>query len=682
MASVSGPGDGGYSYYHKSISDLEDEYADQKKRANERQETREARMESNRADTDLRREEQLDRTIANVKSNANETIAQEREIANAEIKRMKKEGYDRLGRSHGVEADVLKDQLASQEKAHRAEVKQLKSAYEDATDGYSERAQEMHREQQEKIDQQLRDTHDRLTAAYEERSEANREELREMHEKSDEKINSVEREKQQELVTERRHTLKAIEDMERAHKHATQQTEKSNEKKWVGREQMHDHELTDAVHLTNETHVRENRQLRDKVTEILDHERRYGKDASQARSDAYRELEDEQRTQTRIMQDSYIRKIDKLHQQAKDADSYFAHLQDKTLKEKDTHFAKVISDQNRTEHLNRKDLQESFTKERDALELRRQREADASGQRLDQALAHSSADREKALYNQARAYQTTMANQKTSDGERIASLEREIQRRSTSSDSSDISPAAEEAVRNSVSQELYKAFDEEKNRNRRSEDHIQRNYRDRLEATVRHAEERETKLSRSGASETHRLLQDAQNQMEETEYQKQQALVSMRVEQDRQQESFSRTYGQSLEKQRHEYEQIIHTLREDASNRLDAQRQENEFASRMTHRTFAQRQNELIREYDRKLADQKLQYEAQLEGVKSEAAKTIRDSERQTKQALEDQSRSYDQRIAQLEMTNKEREKRISENYEDSLEKLKRSNALLIQKKS
>jgi hypothetical protein len=102
----------------------------------------------------------------------------------------------------------------------------------------------------------------------------------------------------------------------------------------------------------------------------------------------------------------------------------------------------------------------------------------------------------------------------------------------------------------------------------------------------------------------------------------------------------------------------------------------------MAHRTFVQQQNEIIRQYDRKLTDQKLQYEAQLEQIKSETAKTTRDAERQTKQALEEQARSYVQRIAQLEMTHKEREKRVSENYEDSLEKMKRSNALLIQKKS
>ena len=49
---------------------------------------------------------------------------------------------------------------------------------------------------------------------------------------------------------------------------------------------------------------------------------------------------------------------------------------------------------------------------------------------------------------------------------------------------------------------------------------------------------------------------------------------------------------------------------------------------------------------------------------------------------LDEQARSYEQRIAQLEFQHKERERYISQNYQDEMEKLKRSNAILVQKKS
>lgn len=68
--------------------------------------------------------------------------------------------------------------------------------------------------------------------------------------------------------------------------------------------------------------------------------------------------------------------------------------------------------------------------------------------------------------------------------------------------------------------------------------------------------------------------------------------------------------------------------------------------------------------------------------MKEELARNHSESERRNKQMLEEQSKGYEQKISQLEYQSKERERTISENYQDQIDKLKRSNALIIQRRS
>jgi hypothetical protein len=208
------------------------------------------------------------------------------------------------------------------------------------------------------------------------------------------------------------------------------------------------------------------------------------------------------------------------------------------------------------------------------------------------------------------------------------------------------------------------------------------NYSKRLEDTVLDFQEKETQIQRGNVAEAHYNKTASLDYMAEQEFSKDTALRNMRYDQDRQNEGMTRNFALTLEKQRREYESIISALRDDASAKLAALRQETDFSSKMAHRSFAQKQNEIVRVYDKKLTDQKIHYEGLVEHSRSEALKAVRESERKTRQALDEQARSYDMRMAQSEVQWKERERHMEQNFEDTMERLKRSNALLISKKS
>jgi hypothetical protein len=112
------------------------------------------------------------------------------------------------------------------------------------------------------------------------------------------------------------------------------------------------------------------------------------------------------------------------------------------------------------------------------------------------------------------------------------------------------------------------------------------------------------------------------------------------------------------------------------------ERQQARFEQKMAQRGFADKQNELIRDYERKLADMKVENNSVMDEVKQEADRNVRENSRMAKMAFDDQARAYEQKIAALEYQQKERERYLAENYQEDLEKLRRSNALLISKKS
>jgi hypothetical protein len=144
----------------------------------------------------------------------------------------------------------------------------------------------------------------------------------------------------------------------------------------------------------------------------------------------------------------------------------------------------------------------------------------------------------------------------------------------------------------------------------------------------------------------------------------------------------NRNYSRLLARKSQEHEDALSVTRDDAANRIAEIRQEADFNAKMAQRSFSLRQNELIREYEKKLADQKTDYESRLDDLKSQSQANTRDVERKLKNELEAQTRASDQRLAQVEATNKERERYLTQNFQDEIEKVKRSNALLIQKKS
>ncbi len=103
---------------------------------------------------------------------------------------------------------------------------------------------------------------------------------------------------------------------------------------------------------------------------------------------------------------------------------------------------------------------------------------------------------------------------------------------------------------------------------------------------------------------------------------------------------------------------------------------------RMKDREWAMRVHDIRRDFDEKITQAKEEHEKTLSQLKYDHDKKLREQERTSKRQADEKDRGYDHRIKEMEMAFRERERFLTEHYEQELAKMKRTNAHLIAKKS
>ena len=104
--------------------------------------------------------------------------------------------------------------------------------------------------------------------------------------------------------------------------------------------------------------------------------------------------------------------------------------------------------------------------------------------------------------------------------------------------------------------------------------------------------------------------------------------------------------------------------------------------NRNQDREWFMKANDLRRNYEAKLSEERDQHQKVTQEMRLEYDKKLRDQDRVSKRDVDDRVRSYEHQITQQELAFKEKERFLTEHYEEELDKMKRTNAHLIQTKS
>ncbi|MBC7690781.1 MAG: hypothetical protein H7222_03360 [Methylotenera sp.] len=354
----------------------------------------------------------------------------------------------------------------------------------------------------------------------------------------------------------------------------------------------------------------------------------------------------------------------------------------KALREKSDAFTKVINEQNTSQHDDEKYLVSAFETNQKASEQSMSRERQLTQKNHEDRLGAVNERSNKALTEQAHTYQQTLARNHQEDNEKINSLQQNINTLKTTDQVALISPAVENAIRKNVSDSYEVTLAAERERNATGYENLKTNAALRFRDQVSESATKETAMSRESALEQQRLRSELNGAIRDTEMNRDATLKEQDSSHSREIDATHRNNSEVMGQMRRRYEEIIQTHQDESRTKVATLRQEAEFNSRMTHRAFSTQQNELIREYEKKLTEQKALSTSDMNELKGQMDVAVRDSERKQKSALDEQARTYEQRIAQLDLQQKEHERVLTRNHDEELEKVKRSNALLISKKS
>lgn len=670
-----------YRDYSQQISDFENDADETRKRLKQRSEDREDALERAYNKSLHDQADSYERTINEVKGSAQRTALREREEERADSLETKKT-YDRTGR---VRANELQENL-KQNEATLKEIEHQKALSDQRNESqdkyFDDRTNQVIAAQNEQLDKTIdsvrananesiahaKDESDGAAKAYKEQLKRDYTELSKTY---------VDRIKTDADQTQKFYNdtrieaghRKAIED--EGHGQAIHDLSGSYEQK-----------LLDNEMASRQSRTLENTGVRDTIKTLSRFNDQYAKDHANGRAEAFAELENVEHDQRAMVTEAYQTQLDDARRKLVENDHHYNQLNDQNLREHGEQFARLLESTNNENHQAQGMLQNTFEQNRAELELRNKADHALADRHLENQAEQLNAEKDLALSKQTLAYQRQMARGSTSNTAQMKELQEKLQTQRTSSDLNMVSPAAEAKLHQIIEGEYVKRFDAEADRDTERANVMRNQFQKQTAEVINDSLTQRTASERNHAFERQMDRNEFMSHVNDIEQMRQRSVHEAATSTERQKEMMERTFGQTIEGQRREYEGILEATRQDLGQKLQTVRQQADFDAKLNQRAFAAKQNEIIRNYEKQLADQKVEYDARLAEVTAQADKKVRETERRDRLELEAVQKQHEQQATIQEQQQKEHARLVENNHQDEMERLKRSNALLIRQKS
>lgn len=486
----------------------------------------------------------------------------------------------------------------------------------------------------------------------------------------------------EDVERERKSALRSIEETDKRHAEELRRQNRAQEVRF--------NDLSEAQNERVSRQVASERESRKNEVAMLNDRYRQLEKANAQRADGdfadkgavFRDLENQLRAESRTRERGFETQIQNLKDQNERLDHNYAEKIKDIVQVKEDEKAKTLSQARKDADGDRNTLKRQFDTARGSLEKRNK----------ENVVAHEKALDERNQLNEQNTRATMERMQKThrdddaSKTKRMMTenrrLENEVDYLKHTPNPSAFSDEARRSVEKNWVENYNKLFTEEQGRNLKSQEQMHQRFNQRFSDEKLEYDRKQAATIRGFETAKQADLNHFHEGMIESQDMKEKALKSQERIHNNEIDLRDRRNADSQEKARRQFEEQIETLRNDAASALQAERMDGEFALRMQHRAHTFRQNELIREYEKKLAEQKEELLGISEQTRAQAEKAVRDAERDRNRSLDEQKKIYEQKIAMIETQQKERERVALLNRQDEIEKVKRSNAILVQKKS
>ena len=384
----------------------------------------------------------------------------------------------------------------------------------------------------------------------------------------------------------------------------------------------------------------------------------------------------------RHVEKDYESSLEHLKQNADQNEHQIYRKNNEILNKQNDHFTDTIRELNTQHGEDIRKIQTDLNAEINKLKSDERKEMDDSSEKLGQAMREAGHQKEAALAHQSKIFGEALNRQRQGDQEDIELLEKALKSKPDSRGSNLIPPAVEDSIRKAVIDEYEKTFNIEREHHAEQTDGIKRKYTDLQKKMIEEGDDKIAVLERKSALKQSQDRSEYMNSMNDLRYTSNDEIRSKDWTNEREKDGMLRDYTLALQRQKREYDYILENTHADSAARLAEVRQDSSNEISNLHRELQSRQNEIIREYDTKLLTQREDYEAQIDQLKETSSLEIRNLQRKSKQELEAQSKVNQQRLDQLQAQSKERERNLSQNFQDLLDKTRRNYELSNKKKS
>lgn len=667
--------------YRRAAKEQRETHEEEIDQLNEAHEEELDQIESDYETNLVEQEDGASESIQKVKEVSNEALSRERELTAEELKKLKQQTYNRYGRIQDDEVVPLKDQV----KRLSRDIEDIKERNEFANENlkrsHERQIENLHQEQNRELERVTESARESAFSAYRKAHQDENAEYQRANQEAQDRFHILNRERVSELnaIKEAQHLLdesrKDLEYQKSKSDSATDERVDRAIREGQARERK-------AVEISRKNRAEESSQYRNQIQQLSEMKDDFGKGFSEGRLEAIKQFERDQHLREQGIYANGRREADLLQEQLNEASERYSRKNSENITDLKKRFTHMLLDKTQDQHDREKNLRGMFEKHIDEMEKNSAENKASLEKKHEAQMVVAQENQRKALEKQNQAFQTAFSVQRENLSDEVDLLQRELHKQRTSIDPSEVAPGAEEAIRKLVVQDYEKVLSEEQSRGNRAVEFIRNESKEDLTELTEESNREISNLRRKNAYDGIRSQQKLANYIEESEMNREQSLRAMQDGHQREQDAVTRRHHNSLAGTVRHYEEVIESLRLRNETQMQAMRQEQEFRERMAMRESAVERQKIIREYENKMIHEKQQYEDIISSLKQENSKMISDIRRERQSALDQQARDYEHRIKEINFQNDEKERRLAENYEDQLERIRDTNARLIQKKS
>lgn len=670
-----------YSSNKRSIEDLEKDYEVQKKRLKKATE----QNDEYRNKVSISNKKDLESAFAVSSDKLKSSLEEYKRSLDQNDKSVRedyaKQNYDSKGRLQSElknKDTVTQTALESTEK-NLSHLKDAQGKYEDALKLKSEKRDQATNENIQKIQNSYQNA---LQAQTESGNSAKQEYLSSIESQLKNEVSRAQERADSEISEANRRVAQTEKEAETQINYTKDKTSKESDKRAQNIEQTYEKKLVKNTEAERKSRALENKLLRSQNKEAANNERDISKVKAETRADVIRETESSYYDTINAVQNANDDEKMKLKNTIEEQDHQLTDKFYAALKEKELAATKIVQAQNRDHNKAENQLENQFeetikefkgsqTTDKNKIENLFIAQRDKLIEQNDKTLKNQSELNANLLHQDRKQHESEM--------KRASDQLKEIK---TTQDPNLVSPGVENTIQARIEKRYNDAYEIAQKHHQEQTNRIADQLNDRTREVILDKQQGISKVMREVTLDKLQLQNTLENRIAESEFAKEEAIKQAENSKDKTVTMTQKNMERAQNAQRLQYEEMMNER--DHSNRIRQTelKQDADFEMRKLRREFQTDMNLKIREYEKQLSTQKENYEATLSDLKSSNATSLRNTEKRMTELMNDQSRIYEKRLAEMESQAKQREKLQEKIYEDELDKVKRSNALLLAKKS